>query len=327
MTALDFQLGVADETVYGTSVTPTRFFDTYTNPDGIKTKWGRVESQGIRPGQRVALSSRFAAYPMGASGDIKLEPLTKGFGFWLKYMLGTVTTVAGAAGDVNTHTAVMGSLQGKSFTAQLGLPFNPSGTVQPFTYPGGKVTGWELSNKVDELLACTLSCDFQTEDVVTALATASYPTAANIFSWAGGSVTVGGTAFEVSDVSVSVKNNQAVDRRYLRANPLKKEPIEALREVDFKATAAFDSLAQRNLVASATAAGAVAQVVLNWVGPIMEGTTTTPSLQVTVPACRFDDFSLKGGPAPLEQSLTGKGMWDGTNSPVTVVYKSLDAVA
>lgn len=325
MTALDFQLGAADETAYATAVTPARFFDTYRNPDGITAEWGRVESEGMRPGQRTARSDRFAVYPMGASGDLEVEVLTKGFGFWLKHMLGAVTTTAGAVGEVNTHTATMGDLQGKSFTAQVGRPFNPSGTVQPFTYPGGKVTSWKLANSVEELLVCTLSCDFQTEDTATALAVASYPTGAQSLSWAGGVVTVGGTAFDVSEVSVSVNNNMKTDRRYIRGSALKREPIEGLREVEFSMTAAFDSLTQRNRVASATSAGALAAIVGTWTGPVMEGTSTFPLLRVTIPAGRFDGFSVSGGPEPLEQELTGKGLWNGTDSPVTLEYLSLDA--
>lgn len=326
MTALDFQLGVADEgATYATTTTPTRFFDTFRNPDGISMEWGRVESEGMRPGQRTARSDRFAPYPMGASGDLEVEVLTKGFGFWLKYMLGSVATVAGAAGEVNTHTATMGDLQGKSFTAQIGRPFNPSGVVQAFTYPGGKVTSWELSNSVEEMLVCTLSCDFQTEDVATALAVASYPTGANSLSWAGGVVTIGGTAFDASEVSVSVNNNMKTDRRYIRGNALKREPIEGMREVEFSLTAAFDSLVQRNRVASASASGAVAAIVGTWTGPVQEGTSTTPLLRVTVPAGRFDEFSLSGGPDPMEQELTGKGLWNGTASPVTIEYLTMDA--
>jgi hypothetical protein len=325
VSALDFQLGAADETTYATAVTPARFFDTYRNPDGINAEWERLESQGMRPGQRTARSDRFAVYPKGASGDLEVEVLTKGFGFWLKHMLGAVATTAGAVGEVNTHTATMGDLQGKSFTAQIGRPFNPSGVVQPFTYPGGKVTSWELANSVEELLVCTLSCDFQTEETATALAVASYPSGANSLSWAGGAVTVGGTAFEASEISVSVNNSMDVDRRFLRSTALKREPIEGMREVEFSMTAAFDSLAQRNRVASATAAGALAEIVATWTGPVQEGATTTPLLRVRIPAGRFDGFSVSGGPDPMTQELTGRGVWNGTASPVTLEYLSLDA--
>jgi len=325
VSALDFQLGVSDESVYGTIVTPTRFFDTYRNPDSITAEWGRIESEGMRPGQRVARSDRFAAYPIGASGDLEVEPLTRGFGFWLKHMLGAVTTTAGAAGEVNTHRATMGDLFGKSFTCQVGRPFNPSGTVQPFTYFGGKVTKWELSNSVEKLLVAKLSCDFQGEDVATALATASYPASAQVLSWAGAAVTIAGAAFEPSDISVSVDSGAKTDRRYLRGSALKREPVEQMRDVEFKMTAAFDGLSERNRVASATTAGALASIVATWTGPVREGTSTFPLLRVTIPAGRFDKFDLKGGPAPMEETLTGKAMWDGTNSPVTIDYLSMDA--
>lgn len=324
---LDYQLGVGTEAAYGTPVTPTRFFDTWTNPAAIEMSYGRVESAGMKVGQRTGRSDRFIPYPQGGSGDIEIEVLTKGFGFWLAHMLGSVATVAGAAGEVSTHTGTWGDTFGKSFTAQLGLPLNPSGTAQPMTYHGGKVTKWSLASKAEGLLVATLSCDFEdVDDTATALAVASYPTGANQLSWVKGEVKVAGVVVDVTEVEVSQDNGLNVDRRYLGASPLKKQPTDGRREVEFSLSADFDSLTQRNRVASATAAGAVAEIVGTWTGPVMEGTSTTPLLRVTLPAARLDKMKLSGGPDPLTQQLTGVGLDNGT-SPVRIEYLTMDAAA
>lgn len=325
---LDYQLGVGTEAAYGTPVTPTRFFDTWTNPAAIEMSYGRVESAGMKAGQRTERSDRFIPYPQGGSGDIEIEVLTKGFGFWLAHMLGSVATVAGAAGEVSTHTGTWGDTFGKSFTAQLGLPFNPSGTAQPMTYHGGKVTKWSLASKAEGLLVATLSCDFEDVDTATALAVASYPTGANQLSWVKGEIKVAGVVVDVTEVEVSQDNGLNVDRRH-HGRVLKGQPTDGRRKSEFSLTADFDSLTQRNRVASATAAGAVAEIVGTWTGPVMEGTSTFPLLRVTLPAARLDKLKLSGGPDPLTQQLTGVGLHPESTatSPVKIDYLTMDAVA
>jgi hypothetical protein len=224
---------------------------------------------------------------------------------------------------VNTHTARPGDLDGKSLTVQVGRPFYTGTTVQPFTYAGGKVASWELSNSNDGNLMCTLSMDFATEDTATPLAAASYPTGIETFSWVGGLVTIAGTQFDVMEASVSGDNALNTDRRYLRNNPAKKEQVESdYRSGEFSLTADFDSLTQRNRVASATAAGAVAQVVLSWTGKTLAGTTTFPSLTVTLNG-RFDGFEANvGGPEAITQALSGTYLGA---SAIQIDYKTIDA--
>lgn len=320
MSALSAQLGFAEESTYGTSVTPNKF--TEFNSESITATYGRIESDGLRPGRLYRSDSRFTTYVEGASGDIELEVGSKGFGIWLKHMLGSIST--GVLTDSTyTHTAVPGDLKGKSLTVQVGRPFYDESAVQPFTYLGGKITEWELSNSNDSNLMCALGMDFADEVTATALASATYPTGIETFSWVGGSVTIGGTAFDVTEASVSGSNNLNTDRRYLRNNTRKKEPIgDDYRGGEFSLTADFDSLTQRARVASATAAGAMAAVVLRWEGKTLAGATTYPSLTVTIQG-RFDEFSANvGGPEAVTQELTGAYLGA---SAISVAYVSTDA--
>jgi hypothetical protein len=321
VSALDAQVGVAEEVTFATIATPVRFPEFVS--EGITATYARVESNGLRPGRLYRSDTRFTTYVEGAEGDLEMEVGSKGFGLFLKHMLGNIATTAGAVGEVNTHTATPGNLAGQSLTVQVGRPLFDGSSVQPFTYAGGKVTSWELSNSNDGNLMATLSMDFATEDVATALAAASYPTGLETFSWVGGLVTVGGTQFDVSDASVSGENSLKTDRRYLRNNPAKKEQIgDDYRGGEFSLEADFDSLAQRNRVASATAAGAMAEVVLSWVGKSLAGTSTFPELVVTLQG-RFDQFEANvGGPAAVTQSLTGTHL--GSNA-ISIDYKTMDA--
>lgn len=323
MTALTAQLGVKNEVTYGTGVTVDKFFEF--NSETVNGVYQRVTSNGVRIGSRVARSDRFVPYMVGAAGNIVMDVPTKGFGFWLVHMLGSVAT-AGPTDSNYTHTGTVGSLAGDYFTAQIGRPFNPSGTAQAFTYEGGKVASWELACDVDGMLVATFNCDFEEEKTGVALATASYPSSYNVMNWVGGSVTVGGVATELRNFRVAMDNKLDTGRRFLRGGALKKEPTESdLRDVTWSFDMEFADLTQFNRVASATIAGALAQIVATFQGPVIHAGATYPSLVITIPAARFDaDTFNMSGPADLTQSVSGVGLWDGTNSPVTIAYTTTD---
>lgn len=323
MGAMDHQLGVVDEVTYGTAVTVSRFFEYES--ENIAETYGRTESDPLRVGSGFVRSDRFTPYPGGAAGTIQMTAMTKGFGFWLKHMMGTVATTGPAETTVYTHTATEGSLQGDSFTCQVNRPFHPSGTNQAFTYTGGKVAKWTLSNSVEGNLLLDLDCDFQAYDTTIALATASYPANMEPFSWVGGFVTIGGSNYDVTEFSLEVDNGMNVDRRQIRANALKKEPTTSRRSGSFSLSADFDSLAQRNRAASTTRAGALAAITGVWRGPTLLGTTIYPEFSVSIPAARFDEWAgATEGTDAITQELSGVVRYDGSASPVTVTYRTAD---
>jgi len=323
---LDHQIGFADETTYGTPVTPvTRFFEY--NSEGIAESEGRTEGDPLRVGTYVKRSDRFTPYFAGAAGSVQLDVLTKGFGYFLKHMLGAVATSGPAETAAYTHTGTIGDLLGDCFTCQVARPFHPSGTVQPFTYEGGKVTEWTLSNSVDGNLVLDLGLDFEQVATATALASASYPSGMDNLTWAGGVVTIGGSNYDVTEISIAGSNNLDVERRQIRGNTDKKEPTAGRREVTFSLSADFDSLTQRNRAHAAARADALAALVATWTGPtiITGATTIKPKLKVTLPAARFDSWEgAAAGPDAISQSLSGVGLFNGTDSAVSIEYVSAD---
>ncbi len=321
------QLGVKAETTYGTGVTVDRFFEF--DSESLAVEVGRVESSAIRAGSRAMRSDRRVPYMMGAAGSFELPVLSKGFGFWLAQCLGTVTTGGPAETVVYTHTGTVGSLTGKMFTAQVGVPQAGGGTITPKTATGGKVKSFELSCAHGEPLKFSADCDFQNLEHSTALATASYPASTELLTFIGGSVTVGGTSVDVRSFNVKVDNGLAIDRRFIRASALKKEPVEAgHRKIDVELGLDFDSTTHQDRVLAATAAGAQAQVVLTCQGLTTIGSTLKPTVTITIPVVMFDgDTPTVGGPDLVSESIKGMGLSDGTNSPITIAYRSLDTTA
>lgn len=327
MGLMDHQLGVKDESEYATAVTVDRFFEY--DSESITDDFRRTEGDPLRAGgEGVIRSDRFLPYYGGASGTVSMTMLTKGFGWWLKHMLGSSATTGPSEETVYTHTGTLGSLQGDSFTLQVNRPFNPSGTNQAFTYAGGKITEWTISNSVEETLLLEVNCDFAAVATGTSLASASYPTGMAPFTWAGGVVSIGGSEFDLTEFSVTCNNGMNVDRRQIRGNTQKKEPTTARREISFSLSADFESLTQRNRAAATSASGAVAAISAVWNGPTLLGDTIYPQVTVSIPAARFDTWEAAAtGPEAITQTLSGVARWNGSDSAISVVYKSADSTA
>jgi hypothetical protein len=324
MTTMNNQLGIAEETTYGTVVTPTRFLEY--NSCGIKLQRGMTESKGLRSGTRVQRSDRFMPYTIGAAGAIELDVPTKGFGMLLKHMLGGASI--GTVTDANyLQTFIPGTLLGDMLTIQEGKALVGTATVQPFTWHGAKVVSWELSCDVDGILVCTIEFDCEDEDTSTSLATAAYISDTRVFSFDGCAVQIGGSSFEASSVSFTGDNNLKTDRRFLTGSSLKKQPLEnGHREYGFSMEAEFTSLAQYDRYRSATAAGQLAAIVATFTGPVAHGGATLPQLVVTIPAARFDQVDVEtSGPENLEQSLSGIATDNGSAAPITITYRTTDA--
>lgn len=317
------QLGVKDEVAWGTGVVVDRFFEFVDESMSLQNP--RIEGVGIRAGTRAQRSDRWAVNRKGAAGTVNFEVLTKGFGFWLKHLLGTVAS--GVLTDSTyTHTGTVGSLVGDSFTMQIGKP-DAADVVRPFTYTGCKVPSWRLSCGVDGIAMLTPDIDAKDEDTAVGLATAAYGTGAELLTFAGGLLNVGGSPVDIIDVTVTCNNALKVDRYYQRRSGLKKEQLEnGFREVTAEVTLEFESMAHYTKFASTTAAGAVAAVDVGWRGPTLAGATTYPELKATMAAARFDGSTpLVTGPDLLSQTITLKGLFDGTNGPIKLDYTSVDA--
>src|SRR5579872_5682754 len=145
---LSAQLGLAVETTYGTTVTPTRFLEF--NSETIKQSIARLESGGLRPKRLVLRSNQWLPGRIGVAGDIDMEFQTNGFGILLKSMLGELVTGAYTQPNAGSYPTVYqgtfraGPTSGYSFTAQKAIG-DTGGTIRAFTYGGCKVDKWELS--------------------------------------------------------------------------------------------------------------------------------------------------------------------------------------
>jgi hypothetical protein len=140
---------------------------------------------------------------------------------------------------------------------------------------------WSLGNTVDKMLLLGLDMWFNQYTTATALATYTEPASMTNFSWAGGAITVGGSAFDITSFNLEVDNGYKDNRAQIRGNSAQKEPLPGAASGTFSLEADFDTLTQFNRVASATVAGLYSQIIGTW-------TNGADIITATIPAPRFD---------------------------------------
>ncbi len=311
---IDTQLGVVDESTYGTAVTVTRFFPLLS--ENIKPVVERVHSDARRAGE---LAKRNDAVPnlLGFGGTLELPIYSKDFGWWLKHLQGTAPTTTGPTDSAYTHSSAICSQAAKSFTAQVNRPLHDLGTAQAFTYEGGKVVSWEISAAVGEEPKLSAECDFEDCSTATALATASYTSGMELLNWAhsASTLTIGGTSVPVTKCSVRSNANLKTDRHYIRGSARKKQPVAAgFREVEFDLECDWDATTQYARVIAETQAGVHASIVITLKANTLIGATSYPALVMTLGAARFDDVDIENGLDPNMQTLSGTAYLDPSTS-------------
>lgn len=236
---MNAQLGFAAETTYGTAATVTKFTEFVS--EGLQAEIERIEGAGLRAGRRVRTS--WASGKVAAGGDIELELANFGQGLlWLHAMGASSTT--GSAPYVHTYTPA--DLQTLYMTIQVGKPF-VGGTVQPMTYTGCKIAGWELSASAGDIAKLTFNILAQNESTAVALATATYPAAYAPMTFVHGVLSLGGTPVDVKEVTVSADNGLKDDRYFIKGSALRSQPIESnWREYTFSAEMDWSDLTAYN---------------------------------------------------------------------------------
>lgn len=245
---LSSQLMIAPETTVGTAVTVTRAYEY--DSEGIDFDPGWQEAQGLRAGQGYVSAGRVQQTAFGVAGDITLKHVDRGLttgggmGLWWKHALGSTITTGTVIGATTAYKQIHtpGSKTGLSLTAQVGRP-QTDAVVRPYTFRGMKISQWEFTCADQGLAQLKLTVDAWQEDVATALATASYPTGAEVFAFqhatnfkiGGTPSTAAGETTIASGVTVTTVATSATitgatpladSRRGLGNAGIKKEQIE-----------------------------------------------------------------------------------------------------
>lgn len=315
------QLGAATETTFGTFAAPsgTNWFEPVS--ESLVLSIDRIESKGLRQNARVLRTDRWSPGKRGVAGDIQMEVLSAGMGFWFRHMLGNATALADGAGFHNTYT--LGDPYGTSFSVQVGRP-DTGGTIRAFSYSGCKVVNWDLSNAVDQVLDLKVGIDGRDESTSQALGTPSFPAPAGgteLFYFTEGVITVGGASYNIHDWSLSGAMNQKTDRYFINGSGLKNEQIiNAYSDLGGTVNAEFTDLTGYTLFTG----GTLADIVLTYTGLKTYDSGKFNRVVITAKNCRFDGTTPNlNGMDVISQALPFKLRYDGTNTPITIDYYTL----
>ncbi|MET0461866.1 MAG: phage tail tube protein, partial [Chitinophagaceae bacterium] len=219
---------------------------------------------------------------------------------------------------------------GKSFTCQINKP--SAGTTPAdniYTFEGGKIADWELSNSVDGFLMLKATCDFEKETIgagAGAYAKQTFTSIANNapFSYRGASITFNGTGVKAKDISIKVSQGLDTERFFIANGGNKYEPLQSERpniEVELKAE--YESNALASTSAATLAASKIVPVVATWNAPSAETAGGTASLVITFSYLRVDDVTnALGANGLIEQTIKGVAMGQ---SPMTAALNTPEA--
>ena len=314
------QLGIAAETTFNTSVTVTRFYE-FTS-ENISYNKKTAVGMGLRAGGQLPRSQRRVVTTFDAGGDITLDLPTKNLGLLLAQAMGSSPSAVTTTTGVYSYSFTLGDVYGRSFTAQVGVP-QYGGTVTPKTVSGAKIQSFELSVATAGIATGKFTLDAASLTTGTALATASYTAATNLFHFAQGAITLDGSPIaNVKDFTLTVDNTLKQDRYNLGASGAKAEQvINGFRKVSGKLTAEFtDTTLFTKFYADSNAA-----LVLTFTGAII-ALGQSEKLTITIPVAKFNaDTPNVPGPGVIDLGMTFDVYDDGTNAPLTIAYQTSDA--
>lgn len=330
-TGLDAQLGIAEESVYGTAVTPTRFLEFNSESLQLQPTW--LEPTGLGAGRKHKRSSRVVQSRRAVSGDITLEHATKGMGLLWKHALASAAAPALVGGTTAAYEQIHtpGDFLGKSLTLQVGRPEPSSGVVRAHTFSGCKVAGWAFNLTDNAVPTLQLTVDGRDEDTTTALAAASYLTDSGVFDFsqatlklggtatttAGRTTVAGGTAVATIVRSVSLNGSNPMDtERFgvgnagLKAEPLENEipTITGTLEAEFNKAELYDAFRNNDTL----------PMQLIFTGPEIEAGHNV-LLEFTLPAVKLKTATPNvGGPGVVAMSTSIEAYDDEENPPIQV---------
>lgn len=175
-----FHVGL--EGAFGTLVTPDHALEALPSS---KFGWtpNRVQGAGLRVGGYFPRSARRTETHGQGTGNLDLEALSKGQGLIWKAALGAVTTNLVSAGTYqNVFTRNVATLP--SLTVQVAKQL-VSGTVVPETFGGCTCSDWELNFDANAIVQFKSNWDVRSMSTAAAYAAPTYPSEANLFTFAG----------------------------------------------------------------------------------------------------------------------------------------------
>lgn len=338
-TQLDCSIGLKKETAYGVPVAVDRF------PEFVDESlaWNPtfVQGAGMRVGSRLARSSRRVLAKQSAGGDINVELVTKGLGIFLEALFGNAvsTAVPGQTGVFQQLYTPTTTDPLNSYTIQKGIPTLGGGAATPMTFPGSVCTSGEFSASNADIVKLKTTWDSKEVQTEIPYAAPSYVVGEELFHFAQGSITIGGSqtpptdttlasggtvAATIEDFSVSF-DNKIDDGGFTLGGGGKRNrvPVVGLADAKGKVTAEYSDTVLRDAYLNQTPLA----LTLTFEAETVIGASARPVLQIHLPEIRLEgELPKSAGGSIVKQSIDFTVL-DGlaAGAPIYVALVTTDA--
>lgn len=322
-TPQDCSVGLGVESVYGTAVARTRWFEfldeSFNFVKNVK------QGVGLRVGSRVARSGRRVVASAEGSGDLTIEAVTKGLGLLWQLGLGSGTSTLVSAG-LYQQVFTLGDVM-PSATIQKGIP-RADGTVDAYTFTGCMVESLTIDCPNADNVKVKTSWNAKDMTTATAYTAPSYATGPSVFTFAHGAVysgaltaptatALGSAATPVASIrsgSITIKHNLKTDRYNCGGGGRKEKPFVGIREISGSLVAEYADTAFRDAIVNDTSMTLVKTF-----------TSGTDVLQIVIPDVRFDGDTVKASTDLAMQDIKWTGL-DGLTAaqPIWIVCRTAD---
>lgn len=322
-TPQDCSVGLGVESVYGTAVARTRWFEfldeSFNFVKNVK------QGVGLRVGSRVARSGRRVVASAEGSGDLTIEAVTKGLGLLWQLGLGSGTSTLVSAG-LYQQVFTLGDAM-PSATIQKGIP-RADGTVDAYTFTGCMVESLTIDCPNADNVKVKTSWNAKDMTTATAYTAPSYATGPSVFTFAHGAVysgaltaptatALGSAATPVASIrsgSITIKHNLKTDRYNCGGGGRKEKPFAGVREISGSMVAEYADTAFRDAIVNDTSMTLVKTF-----------TSGADVLQIVIPDVRFDGDIVKASTDLAMQDIKWTGL-DGLTAaqPIWIVCRTAD---
>lgn len=322
-TPQDCSVGLGVESVYGTAVARTRWFEFLDESFGFVKNV--KQGVGLRVGSRVARSGRRVVASAEGSGDLTIEAVTKGLGLLWQLGLGSGTSTLVSAG-LYQQVFTLGDVM-PSATIQKGIP-RADGTVDAYTFTGCMVESLTIDCPNADNVKVKTSWNARDMTTATAYTAPSYATGPSVFTFAHGAVysgaltaptatALGSAATPVASIrsgSITIKHNLKTDRYNCGGGGRKEKPFAGVREISGSMVAEYADTAFRDAIVNDTSMTLVKTF-----------TSGADVLQIVIPDVRFDGDIVKASTDLAMQELKWTGL-DGLTAaqPIWIVCRTAD---
>lgn len=321
---LDSQYGYAEEATSGTFEAPDHFLPHTTAEANLNQV--RYDSKGLQPGQYAQQAALSILTTRDGTFSVTREVLSKGEGGILNQLHGatvTPTTTTGSA-KLQAHPLGLTLPNGRTSTHQFLAPGTDE-TDNVMSAIGCSVTSYKVMIERGGVLMTEQ--EYHATDVVTteALATASYASSPELFSFDNATLLVGGSA--PSEVVTACEFTFSIPRdtgRYTLAGDA--TPLPALVNDYVELTGSYTMELQDGSNFAAITSSSTTTLKLTCLGESNIATGRKAKFEVDCAAVQTQPHSISvPGPGVMTVTVPFKAVISSTNPVATINYESLDA--